>query len=201
MARLVSKVYGEALFEFAKENNQLEKMYEEALDIIEVFTNSNEVNDFLNSPKTSADQKISFIHSLFVDKFWAGPVAKIFKFFHIDISKGENPKILEFLAIIIRKGRQKEIVLILKHFTHLVLKDKNIGEAFVTTATELNDSQKKALNDKLIATTDFDQFIINYNLDKSLIAGLKIKIDDKVFDTSYKTKIADISKNLRGLKL
>lgn len=201
MARLVSKVYGEALFDFAKENNQLEKMYEEALDIIEVFTKSSEVNNFLNSPKASVDQKISFLRTVFIDKFWSGPIAKIFKFFHIDINKGSDPKILDFLSIIVRKGRQKEIVPILKYFTQLVLHDKNIGEAHIITAKELTESQRKALREKLINTTNYDNFIINYTIDESLIAGLKIKIDDKVFDTSYKTKLADISKNLRGLKL
>ena len=57
------------------------------------------------------------------------------------------------------------------------------------------------LEKKLVDTTSFDKLIVNYNVDESLIAGIKIKIDDKVFDTSLKTKILDISKNLRGLKL
>ncbi len=201
MARLVSKVYGEALYEFAKENNQLEKMYEEALDIIEVFDKSAEIKDFLASPSASDKQKIEFIKSLFVDKIWAGPIAKVFKFFNIDLNKGQNPKILDFLSIVISKGRQKDIVSILKFFTHMTLTSKNIGEADVISAKALTNEQKTMLEKKLVDTTSFDKFIVNYNVDESLIAGIKIKIDDKVFDTSLKTKILDISKNLRGLKL
>lgn len=201
MARLVSKVYGEALYEFAKENNQLEKMYEEALDIIEVFDKSAEIKDFLASPSASDKQKIEFIKSLFVDKIWAGPIAKIFKFFNIDLNKGQNPKILDFLSIVISKGRQKDIVSLLKFFTHMTLASKNIGEADVISAKALTNEQKTMLEKKLVDTTSFDKFIVNYNVDESLIAGIKIKIDDKVFDTSLKTKILDISKNLRGLKL
>ena len=181
MARLVSKVYGEALFDFAKGSNSLDKMYENALDIINVFNINGEVLDFLLNPKITDDQKIEFLNTLF--------------------SKLDNKKILEFLTIIIKKGRQKEIVPILKHFTHLTLKDKNIGEATVFSAKELTDTQKNALEQKLISTTSFDKFIVDYNVDESLIAGLKIKIDDKVIDTTYKTKIFDISKSLRGLKL
>lgn len=201
MARLVSKVYGEALYEFAKENNQLEKMYEEALDIIEVFDKSAEIKDFLASPSASDKQKIEFIKSLFVDKIWAGPIAKMFKFFNIDLNKGQNPKILDFLSIVISKGRQKDIASILKFFTHITLASKNIGEADVVSAKALTNEQKTMLEKKLVDTTSFDKFIVNYNVDESLIAGIKIKIDDKVFDTSLKTKILDISKNLRGLKL
>lgn len=201
MARLVSKVYGEALYEFAKENNQLEKIYEESLDVIEVFNASSDIKDFLANPKTNDDDKIEFLKGIFVDKLWAGPVAKVFKFFNIDVSKGKDPKIIDFLSIIVRKGRQKEIVPILKYFTHMTLASKNIGEADVTSATALTEEQKTMLEKKLVDTTDFDSFIVNYNVDKSLIAGIKIKVEDKVYDTSLKTKILDISKSLRGLKL
>ena len=201
MARLVSKVYGEALYDFAKENNQLEKMYEEALDIIDVFDANDNVSDFLLNPNITEQEKISFLHNLFVDKLWSGPIAKIFKFFNINLNKGQDPKILDFLNLVIKKGRQKEILPILRHFAHLVLEEKNVGEADIFSAHILSDKQKSELKKKLIDSTKYNDFIINYTVDESLIAGLKIKIDDKVFDTTYKTKLFDISKSLRGLKL
>lgn len=201
MARLVSKIYGEALFNFAKEQGQTEKMFEEALDIIEVFSSDSDAKEFLTNPKVSTEEKVKCIKELFVDKLWAGPISKITKFFKLDILKGNDPKILDFVAIVIRKGRQKELVSMLKYFTHLVLKDKNIGEAEVVSASELSDDKKEALTKKLVSVTNYDNFIVDYKVDKSLIAGLKIKIDDKVFDKTYKTKIFDIQKSLRGLKL
>ena len=201
MARLVSKIYGEALYDFAKEQGQLEKMYEEAQDIIEVLESGDEVKDFLSNPKASTDEKITFIRELFVDKFWAGPIAKMLRFFKIDLKKGEDPKILDFVSIVIKKGRQHDIVPMLRHFSHLTLSDKNIGEAIVTSASELSDKQKEELENKLVSVTRYDKFIVDYKVDESLIAGIKIKIDDKVFDKTYKTKIFDITKNLRGLKL
>ena len=201
MARLVSKIYGEALFDFAKEQNQTEKMYEEAYDIIEVLSVNNDVKDFLINPKVSTDEKIKFIKELFVDKLWAGPISNTTKIFKLDVKKGENSKIIDFISIVINKGRQNELLHMLKHFSHLVLKDKNIGEAFVVSANELSPDKKEALSKKLISSTDYDEFIVDYKVDKSLIAGLKIKIEDKVFDKTYKTRIVDIQKSLRGLKL
>ena len=61
MARLVSKIYGEALFNYAKEQNQLEKMCEEAYDILAVLESSNELKDFIVNPKISLDEKVSFM--------------------------------------------------------------------------------------------------------------------------------------------
>lgn len=201
MARLVSKIYGEALFDFAKENNQLEKMYEEAQDIIFVWTSSDDLKDFLSNPKVSTDEKVTFVRELFANKVWSGPIAKALRFFKIDVNKGEDPKILDFVSIVIKKGRAKEITNILKDFSHRTLKSKNIGEAEIVSARELSDEKKKALEDKLISSTGFEKFIIDYKIDESLIAGLKIKIDDKVLDKTYKTKMFDITKSLRGLKL
>lgn len=201
MARLVSKVYGEALFEFAKEQEQLEKMCEEAYDIVVVFASSKELNDFVCSPSVKKEDKIKYANDLFINNFWAGPLAKVLKVFDIDINKGENPKILDFLSMIIEKDRQKDIVEIFKHFITLTLEEKNIGQATVTTVNELTDSQKKELEKKLIDVTRYDKFVVDYKIDKDLIAGIKVKIGDKVFDKSYKTKLFDFSKSLRGLKL
>lgn len=201
MARLVSKIYGDALFDFAKEQNQSEKMFEQALDIIDVLSVNDDVKDFLTNPKASADEKIKFIREIFADKFWNGEAGKTIRFFKFDGTKSDNLKILDFIGIVISKGRQNELLPMLRHFTHLVLDNKNIGEAEVISASELNDEKKEALTKKLVASTNYDDFIVDYKVDKSLIAGLKIKIDDKVLDKTYKTKIFDIQKSLRGLKL
>ena len=201
MARLVSKIYGEALFDFAKEQGKCEKMYEQALDIIEVLNSSSDIKDFLINPKFNNDEKVKFIKDIFADKLWNGPASTSTKFFKISGTKGDDLKILDFISLVINKGRQNELALILKYFTHKVLNDKNVGEAEVISASELNDEKKETLTKKLISSTNYDNIIVDYKVDKSLIAGLKIKIDDKVFDKTYKSKIFDIQKSLRGLKL
>ena len=201
MARLVSKVYGEALYDFASEQNQLEKMYEEAQDIISVLATTKDLKEFLSNPKVSSDEKVAFVRDIFSNKIWTGQNAKACGLFNLNVDKGSDPKILDFISIVIKKGRSKEIVSILKYFSHLTLKSKNIGEAEVVSAHELNDVKKKALEDKLVSITNYEKFIINYKVDEKLIAGLKIKIDDKVIDKTYKTKMLDLTKSLRGLKL
>lgn len=201
MARLISKIYGEALFDYAKEAKTLEKMCEEAIDIKHVFSTSKELKDFISNPKISTEAKVKFVREIFSEKFWVGKIAKTLKIFKIDITKGSNSKILDFLSIIIEKGRYKDIVPIFDYFIKLVYKEKNIGEAEIISAVELTDDKKNTLKEKLISATNYNDFEINYKIDETLIAGIKIKIGDKVFDKSYKTKIFEISKSLRGLKL
>ena len=48
----------------------------------------------------------------------------------------------------------------------------------------------------MVETTDFDTMEIDYTVDASLIGGLVIRIDDRVLDSSIKTKIEKMSKTL-----
>lgn len=201
MARLISKVYGDALFDYAQENNCIEQMYEEAVDINTVFNNSKELVDFLSNPLATADDKKQMLKSVFIDNIWKGPVAKILSLFHIDITKGENGKIMNFLYIIIDKNREKEIVDIMDYFMSRVREYKNIGLATVISAYELKKEQKNILEDKLKNTTKYSDFVVNYMVDSNLISGIKIKIGDRVVDSSLKTKLEEMSKNLRGVRL
>ena len=66
----------------------------------------------------------------------------------------------------------------------------------MTSAVALNDSQKQAIEKRLVETTDFDTMEISYIVDASLIGGLVIRIDDRVLDSSIKTKIEKMSKTL-----
>ena len=55
------------------------------------------------------------------------------------------------------------------------------------------------MEEKLINTTNYKQFIFEYEVDEELISGVKIVVGDKVIDSTIKTKINTLSKNLRGV--
>lgn len=204
MARLIKKVYGDALFDYAVANNIVEKTYEESKDVLDVISSSKDLRSFLVDPRLSKEQKKEAIKSLFSDKLWKenAILSKVFSIFNSsNIKKGENTKIFNFLNIIIDKGRAGDLTDILSYFTDKVREYKGVGFAEVSSAYELDDNQKKTLEKKLIDTTKYDSFDINYKVDETLISGLKIKIKDRLVDSTLKTKLEDISKNLRGIKV
>ena len=204
MARLINKVYGDALFDYAVANDIVEKTYEESKDILDVLVSSKELKSFLVDPVVPKEKKKEALKSLFINELWKensilSKVISIFK--SSNIKKGDNTKIFNFLNIIIDKGRVGELISILTYFTDKVREYKGVGYAFVESAYELDENQKKALEKKLIETTDYNSFDINYKVDETLISGLKIKIKDRLVDSTLKTKIEDISKNLRGIRV
>ena len=54
---------------------------------------------------------------------------------------------------------------------------------------------------RILDTTSFKKLEMNYSIDKSLIGGMVIRIGDRVVDTSIKTKLAELTKELNKLQL
>ena len=104
--------------------------------------------------------------------------------------------IVGLLVMLVEKDHGNKLVNVLQYFIRQVKREKNIGVASVTSAVALNDSQKQAIEKRLVETTDFDTMEISYIVDASLIGGLVIRIDDRVLDSSIKTKIEKMSKTL-----
>ena len=106
-----------------------------------------------------------------------------------------------FLAVIVDKGRQKEIPAICEYFINAVKEYKKIGVAHVASAVELNEGQKARLVEKLLNTTQYVDFEMDYQVDPSIIGGMVIRIGDRVVDSSIKTQIYELRRSLLKLQL
>ena len=65
----------------------------------------------------------------------------------------------------------------------------------------LADNQKKAVEDKLLETTNYNTMEMNYSIDESLIGGMQIRIGDRVVDSSIRTKILKMQQDLMKIQL
>lgn len=181
MAKLVSKTYGDALFELALEEDKLDVIFEESKVIREVFLNNSELIKLLNHPKIDKDEKIQVMENIFTNR--------------------ASKDFVGFLTIIIKKERQNNIIEILDYFIAAVKEYKKIGVAYVTTAMELAQDKRKSVEERLLATTKYEQFEMNYAVDESIIGGMIIRIGDRVVDSSIKTKLNELSRNLYKIQL
>ena len=68
--------------------------------------------------------------------------------------------------------------------------DQDKEKVFVQSAVDLTDEEKKALEKYLESKIETDN--IEYQVDKKLVGGLKIKIGDNLIDRSLATKIGQI---------
>ena len=91
--------------------------------------------------------------------------------------------------------------MILDYFIQAVREYKKIGTAFVASAVALRDEQKAALKAKLLETTPYVEFEMEYTVDPSLIGGMVIRIGDRVVDSSIKTQLYELKKQLLTVRL
>ena len=105
------------------------------------------------------------------------------------------------LTQIVVNNRYEETRGILACFIDMVKEYKKIGIAHVETPTELTDAQKKSIEQKLLDTTDYVQMEMDYTVDEKLIGGMKIRIGDRVVDSSISTKLDELAKSLRKIQL
>lgn len=181
MAKLVSKTYGDALFSVALEENRVDAFYEEVQGVKEVLSQNGELQRLMDNPKIIKEDKIKLIEEAFT-----GHVAK---------------EITGLMALLISKGHSTDIESVFDYFIGLVKEEKKIGSVSVTTATELSEAQKSAVEKRLLETTRYESFEMNYSVDPSLIGGMVIRIGDRVVDSSIKTKLYELSKNLRSIQV
>ena len=181
MAKLVSKTYAEALFETGIEQNSLESLFEEVKTLQEILKDNPDFEKLMNHPKILKEEKEEIMESVFKGRL--------------------SDELTGFLKIIIQNKRYAQIDSILEYFVLKVKEYKHIGVAYVSTPLELSAEQKEAVEKRLLETTDFVSMEISYEIDKSLIGGMVIRIGDRVVDSSIKTKLSKLERELKSIQL
>ena len=67
----------------------------------------------------------------------------------------------------------------------------------VESAVPLTDAQKQAIEEKLKESTSYVTLEMDYKTDESLIGGMRIRIGDRLLDTSLRTKLSELTEALR----
>lgn len=181
MAKLASKTYGDALFELALEENRLDEFVDEVTAVVKILDSNADLTKLMNHPKVDKEEKIQVIENIFEGK----------------VSK----ELVGLMRMVIEKGRTNELIGIFEYFIAEYKEHKNIGTAYVTTAIELNPVQKEQVEKRLLETTKYVKIEVSYSVDKSLIGGMVIRIGDRVMDSSIKTRLYELTKDLTQIQL
>ena len=181
MAKLVSKTYGDALFEVAVEENMVDSLMEETEAVLALFRENQEYIKLLNHPKLPVEEKTALLESAFKGK--------------------ASDQLTGFLATVVDKGRFSEVEDILEYFGERVREYKKIGTAYITSAVELSDEERTAVEKRLLETTTYASLRMNFRVDAGLIGGMVIRIGDRVADSSIRTRLDNMAKELSKIQL
>lgn len=181
MARLAARIYGNALFLLAKEKQMTEVLCKEAEYLAAVWKRYPDFARLMNHPQISREDKIHMLEAIFKGRV--------------------SDDMIGFLHVIIRKDRYREILMILKCFIGQIGEYKKAGTAFVASALELTEEQKHGIEKRLKDVTGYESFQMYYSVDASLIGGLVIQVNGRVVDSSLKTQMERLHRQLNRLQL
>ena len=114
MAKLVSKVYGEALFEVAGDHGNAIQLMNETAQLTKILEENPDFDKLMKHPGIPKQEKLAM-----VDQVFHGRV---------------SDDLTEFLKIVVTKERYGSLKAIFAYFTELVRESEKMGTAYVDTA-------------------------------------------------------------------
>src|SRR5688572_3155671 len=133
MDQRVAKRYARALFTTAVKLDVVESVEADLAAIVNLLQRDDQFRDFLLSPRVGREEKVQITYKLFSDRVTAVT--------------------LQALRLVLDKRRETELEGIRDEFAILRRQHGNVLYAIVTTARELPDDQRKALEDRLRSNT------------------------------------------------
>ncbi|MDH5692061.1 MAG: F0F1 ATP synthase subunit delta [Gammaproteobacteria bacterium] len=176
MAELVTvaRPYAQAVFDLARQTNTLALWSKALLTMAEVSA-SPDVKKIIGNPKV--DQKT-------VGRAMA------------DMCKGDKPKeLLNFTDVLVEAGRLKLLPEMAVLFEALKAEAEKTVVAEVTSAFEIDNSQKEAIKAALKKRLG-KEVEVSTTIDNSLIGGARIKAGDLVIDGSVKAQLSKLTTEL-----
>ena len=167
----VSNEYAKALFMLASETGN-GKEYKEALGtVLEVFEANPMYPEFLSTFAIPLDERLNALEVAFSDKL---------------------PRdVLSFVKLLCEKKHIGEFAECVAEYNAMYDEICEVSNAKVTSALELNETEKASLKEKLEKKSGH-KIIIEYSVDKSIIGGLIVEMDGKIMDSSLRKHLKDV---------
>ena len=161
--------YSQALYELGNEAGSLSEIEDQALAILKLVSENEEVKNFIKNPTNKIEQQAA-------------------AFDLISEKLNLNKLLKTFLNFVITKRRLFYIEKIIEDFIDTCSKNRGEIKADLSSSKELNETEILKIKDEL--ASNFGANIkINYKYDPSLIGGLIIKVESTMIDTSIKSKL------------
>ena len=146
--------------------------------LVSVIKKDSIVNAFVRSKSTTIDKKVRVFQSALDEVF--------------------DYRLLDIVTIMLENDDIGLLPDVTKNFLSITKDRLNIAYVEVISSFDMNEEYKSNLLKQLKEVTN-KEIDFNFSIDKDLIGGLKIKIDDTLFDSTLKTKLENAKLKLIGV--
>lgn len=176
MAGIIATTYGDALFEAAKGKDILRELWDESSQILMILKEHPEFLKLLNNPKISRQETCETVKAVFGGRI--------------------HDEILNLMYLMIEKGRQASIPQVLEYYISCCKEYYHIGVVHITAPMPLSGVQQQRIEADIIRDTEYKKLEVRYTIDPSILGGLVIRIGDRVLDTSVRSKLNRLTREL-----
>ncbi|HEX3028822.1 MAG TPA: F0F1 ATP synthase subunit delta [Clostridia bacterium] len=166
---LIEKRYAEALINLSVQKKEIDAFEQDFQSIVDIFNDQEDFRFFLLSPEISTEVKKGALKEVF-----GGSV---------------KPELLNFLMLVLDKGRIKFLPGIFEEFISLADKEKNVLSMTIISTSPLSEDQIKIIKDKYQKIYNASSVKVALEIDTGILGGIKIKIGDEVVDGSIKGRL------------
>lgn len=166
----ITSRYAEALYSLKKEANQLESSQLEVKELIKVLKQNPDFLMLLSSSYKEFEEKEAIIDQVFV---------------------GVDEDIKTLMKIVVKNHRAQYLTDIFLNYNSLVNDYRGVFEGLVYSTEPLSESQLAKLN-SAIGEIEARPVELKNIIDPTLIGGVKVVINDHIYDGSIKHHIEDM---------
>ena len=169
------------MFSLALEEGKLEEIWQEFGKMMETLGDNPDFLPVLCHPEMTQEKKIALLEDVYKESL--------------------SKEMMGLLNVLVKKGRIGEIPSIWEYFSEQVEEHLKIGNVTVTTPIPTTDAQRKEIEAKILATSEYETLCMDYKVDESLLGGIVIRIGDRVLDNSIRSKLDAMARQLNKVKL
>lgn len=170
----IASRYAEALFSIKRDQNQLLDTQSEIKELIKVLKQNPDFVIVLNSSYKEFKEKEEIIDKVF---------------------KGVDEDIINLIKIVVKNHRAMYLLDVFERINSLINDERGVLEGLVYSAEPLSEDQLLKLN-QAISSVEKRPTDLKNLIDPSLIGGVKVVINDHIYDGSIKHHIENMKLTL-----
>jgi len=170
--------YASALFDLARDERQIDAVGRSLDALSQALLDSKDFAELIGSPLVDRDQ---------AGKAFAALAAQF----------GLDPITTNFLGVLARNGRKRELRAIIRAFRRIAADHRGEATAEVTTAHPLKDDQVAALKQQLRARAG-REVTLELAVDPAILGGITVKLGSQMIDASIRTKLNRLASAMKG---
>lgn len=170
----ITSRYAEALYSLKREENTLLESQLEVKELIKVLKQNPDFMMLLSSSYKELNEKEEMIEKVFV---------------------GVDEQVKNLMKIVVKNHRASYLVEIFENFNSLVNEYRGVKEGLVYSIEPLSDTQLDKLNNTISQLENCPTELKNL-IDPSLLGGVKVVINDHIYDGSIKHHLENMKLTL-----